>query len=148
LVYEGEQEGSGIVARDLLGKAIRAQFVGYFPNPDTVRKQKDDNPYKKIIDWFGDGNEVDLLNDLSDVAYKQVLMKIPGLSELVDNYLEKSPKQNKLFFMEFALHGLAEYSVISKKHITTGLTFKDLLSSMFTAPNSDDPDNEFLSDIG
>ena len=50
--------------------------------------------------------------------------------------------------MEFALHGLAEYSMISKKHIATGLTFKDLLSSMFTAPNADDPDDEFLSDIG
>ena len=56
LVYEGEQEGPGIVAKDLLGKAIRAQFVAYFPNPDMVRKQKENNPYKKIIDWFGDGN--------------------------------------------------------------------------------------------
>ena len=31
LVYEGEQEGAGIVAQNLLGKAIRTQFVQYFP---------------------------------------------------------------------------------------------------------------------
>ncbi len=49
--------------------------------------------------------------------------------------------------MEFALHGLAEYSIISKKHITTGLTFKDLLSSMFTTPDADQ-DDDLLSDIG
>jgi magnesium chelatase subunit I len=147
LVYEGEQEGAGIVAKDLLGKAIRSQFIGYFPDPDVVRKQKENNPYKKIIDWFGDGNEVDILNDLSDKKHKQLLIQIPGLSELVDTYLKNISVNDKLFFMEFALHGLAEYSLISKKHITTGLTFKDLLSSMFTAPDSNEPD-DFLSDIG
>jgi len=148
LVYEGEQEGPGIVAKDLLGKALRAQFISYFPDPDKVRKQKENNPYKKIIDWFSDGNEVDILNDLSDKKYEQVLTEIPGLRELTDRFLKDITPRDKLFFMEFALHGLAEYSMLSKKHITTGLTFKDLLSSMFTAPKSGDPDDEFLSDIG
>jgi magnesium chelatase subunit I len=38
--------------------------------------------------------------------------------------------------MEFALHGLAEYSLISKHNLTTGHQFKDLLSGMFTLPRS------------
>ncbi len=47
--------------------------------------------------------------------------------------------------MEFALHGLAEYSLISKQNLDTGLQFKDLLDSMFD-PNKmnfgdDDEDN-------
>lgn len=146
LVYEGEQEGPGIVANDLLGKAIRAQFVTYFPDPDKVRKQKDTNPYKKIIDWFSDGNEIDILNDYKDQKYQKLLNNIPGLGELIDTQLKNVQGKDKLFFMEFALHGLAEYSMISKKHITTGLTFKDLLSSMFTAPDGDSDD--YLSDIG
>lgn len=148
LVYEGEQEGPGIVAKDLLGKAIRAQFIGYFPDPDQVRKQKENNPYKKIIDWFSEGNEIDILNDLSDIKYEQLLKDIPGLNELLGRYLKNIPAKDNLFFMEFALHGLAEYSMISKSHISTGLNFKDLLSSMFTAPTSDDSDDEYLSDIG
>lgn len=146
LVYEGEQEGPGIVAKDLLGKAIRAQFVNYFPDPDRVRKQKDNNPYKKIIDWFSDGNEIDILNDYEDQKYEQLLNDISGLAELISTRFENIKGKDKLFFMEFALHGLAEYSMISKKHISTGLTFKDLLSSMFTAPKGDQDD--FLSDIG
>lgn len=146
LVYEGEQEGPGIVAKDLLGKAIRAQFVTYFPDPDRVRKQKGNNPYKKIIDWFSDGNEIDILNDYKDQKYEQLLKKIPGLGEVIDTYLKNVEGKDKLFFMEFALHGLAEYSLISKKHITTGLIFKDLLSSMFTPPRGDSED--YLSDIG
>lgn len=147
LVYEGEQEGAGIVAKDLLGKAIRAQFIAYFPDPDKVRKQKENNPYKKIIDWFSDGNEIEILNDCTDKKYEQLLNGIPGLGKLVDTYSEGISSKDKLFFMEFALHGLAEYSIISKKHITTGLTFKDLLSSMFTTPDADQ-DDDLLSDIG
>ncbi len=147
LVYEGEQEGSGIVANDLLGKAIRAQFIAYFPDPDKVRKQKIDNPYKKIIEWFGEGNEMDLLNDHSNKIYEQLLFKIPGLGDLVNSYVKKISKNEKLFFMEFALHGLAEFSMISKKHINTGLSFKDLLNSMFTAPKSGESDEEYLSGI-
>lgn len=38
LVYEGEQEGPGIVAHTLVGKAIRSQFDKYFPNPEDLRK--------------------------------------------------------------------------------------------------------------
>jgi magnesium chelatase subunit I len=39
--------------------------------------------------------------------------------------------------MEFALHGIAEYSLISKHNLTAGLQFKDLLSGMFTLPRPD-----------
>ena len=38
LVYEGEQEGPYQVAMNLLDKAIRSQFVQYFPNPDSLKK--------------------------------------------------------------------------------------------------------------
>ena len=37
LVYEGEQEGPNIVAQNLVGKAIRTQFLNYFPDPDKFR---------------------------------------------------------------------------------------------------------------
>ena len=135
LVYEGEQEGPGIVAQNLVGKAIRTQFVKYLPNPEEQRKQKDKNPYKKVINWFGEGNEVDILNDLSNEDYKKVLNKVPGLKDLVESFHGKANAQTKLFLMEFALHGLAEFSMLSKKQLTSGLQFKDLLSSMFSMPD-------------
>jgi magnesium chelatase subunit I len=138
LVYEGEQEGPGIVAQDLIGKAIRTQFKDYFPDPENVRKQKDSNPYKKIIDWFGEGNELDLLHDLSKSEYQKILDKVPGLRELVQKYQRQSDDNTRYFLMEFALHGLSEFSMISKKNIVSGTQFKDLLSSMFTMKNEDD----------
>jgi magnesium chelatase subunit I len=141
LVYEGEQEGPGIVAQTLIGKAIRTQFVEYFPDPDKIRKEKEkgkSSPYKKITDWFGDGHTVDLLHDLDYKQYTQTLKSIPGLKELVDNLHSSVEQETKYFLMEFALHGLAEYSLISKSKIQTGVAFKDLLSSMLNMPRMDD----------
>jgi magnesium chelatase subunit I len=132
LVYEGEQEGPGIVAQNLIGKAIRTQFVNYFPNPEKFRKQKDKSPYKKITDWFSDGNNVDLLHEMSQGDFEKTLKKVPGLNDLVNSFHKGQDTTVKLFLMEFALHGLAEYSLISKHNLVSGHQFKDLLSSMFT----------------
>ena len=44
--------------------------------------------------------------------------------------------------MEFALHGLAEFSQLSKKVLDTGLQFKDLFSSMFDMGPGDPDDFE------
>jgi len=147
LVYEGEQEGPGIVANNLVGKAIRTLFVEYFPNPDDLRKHKDrPNPYKKIIDWFGDSNMLDILHDASDVEHYKGLKEVPGLEDLIEKHQKGLDKETKKFMMEFALHGLAEFSMLSKHQLTRGLQFKDLLSSMFSMDQlekDDDEDDEF-----
>jgi len=137
LVYEGQQEGPGIVAQNLLGKALRTQFLNYFPDPEKYRKQKEKSPYRKITQWFGDGHTVDLLHDLSNVQYENALKSVPGLVDLVNEFQKGQPASLKLFLMEFALHGLAEYSLISKHTLTSGHQFKDLLSSMFSLPTED-----------
>lgn len=142
LVYEGEQEGPGIVAQNLVGKALRTQFVNYFPDPDKFRKQKEKSPYKKISNWFGDGNTVDLLHDMPQTDFEKQINAIPGLRELVKEFHPKQDSTTTLFLMEFALHGLAEYSLISKHSLTKGLQFKDLLSGMFTLPKPDEDDED------
>ena len=131
LVYEGEQEGTMIVAQNLIGKAIRNQFAVYFPNPEKLKKKKEVNPYQEIIEWFSAGNEIDLLNDLSQKEYASLLNSIPGLEETVKKFHSKVKGEEKLFYMEFLLHGLAEYSLLSKNNLTRGLKFKDLFSSVF-----------------
>ncbi|MCX8491118.1 MAG: magnesium chelatase [Cyclobacteriaceae bacterium] len=144
LVYEGQQEGPGIVAQNLVGKAIRSQFLNYFPDPDKFRKQKEKGPYKKITNWFGDGNTVDLLHDMGNAEYEKSLKTVPGLADLINEFHKDQDVPMKLFLMEFALHGLAEYSLISKHNLVAGHQFKDLLSSMFSLPKPDDdePDDD------
>ncbi len=147
LVYEGEQEGPGIVAQNLVGKAIRTQFINYFPDPDKFRKQKEKGPYKKITDWFSEGNTVDLLHDLPNAVYESTLKKVPGLADLVKEFHRGLDAPTQLFLMEFALHGLAEYSLLSKHNLSAGLQFKDLLSSMFTLPTPGERDEDDDDDV-
>lgn len=148
LVYEGEQEGPGIVAQNLIGKAIRSQFLNYFPDPDKFRKQKDKSPYKKITNWFSDGNKIDVLHEMNQQDFEKEIKSVPGLSDLVNEFHKGQTADVKLLLMEFALHGLAEFSLISKHTLVSGHQFKDLLSGMFTLPKDGKFGNEDDEETG
>jgi magnesium chelatase subunit I len=135
-----------IVAQNLIGKAIRSQFANYFPDPDKFRKQKEKSPYKKLSDWFGDGNTLDLLHDMKQVEFESILKQVPGLKELIDEFHKGQDAATKLFLMEFALHGMAEFSLLSKGFLTRGHQFKDILGGMFTLPKPGDEDDEDFDD--
>lgn len=143
LVYEGEQEGPFIVAQNLVSQAIRTLFALHFPNPEKLKRKKTVSPYKEITDWFGMGNTIDLLADISNKDYEKTLRQVPGLEEIVAQYLPHVKGEEKLFIMEFVLHGLAEYSQLSKNMLGKGVQFKDLFDSMFSGKasfNEDDID--------
>ncbi len=145
LVYEGEQEGAGHVAISLVGKAIRSLFTQYFPDPEQFRKQKEGdltNPYSEVVAWFEKGKAVEIFNDLPRSEYEAILNRIPGLKEMINKYQDNLDEEEKLFFMEFALHGLAEFSLLSKKQTIQGLEFKDLLSGMLSGDPSPEEDEE------
>lgn len=144
LVYEGEQEGAGIVAQNLIGKAIRTQFLHYFPNPEQEKKRKNESIYKDILEWFEESKEVDVLNDASNKDYKATLNAISGLYDMISKKFPEKSEHEKYFLMEFTLHGLAEYSMLSKKQLISGTQFKDLLSGMFSMPDfNEDEDDEY-----
>ena len=143
LVYEGEQEGPGIVAQTLVGKAIRSQFDKYFPNPEELRKDREKkNPYRPISKWFNDGKKIDLFHDDNEKEYRKKLESIPGLKDLVSIHHKKLTEKEVYFMMEFALHGMAEYSLISKHALASGHSFKDLLSSMLNFEDSSDENED------
>jgi magnesium chelatase subunit I len=155
LVYEGEQEGPYQVAMNLLDKSIRTQFVQYFPNPDTLKKrapkkgeapQPVDNPYRSIINWFDKGNHINLLFGNNDREKMNMLYKVDGLNALVKKYFAKANEKEAALLMEFLLHGLSSFSLISKKVLETSVEFKDLMGSMLNMRSSslddDDLDEE------
>lgn len=136
LVYEGEQEGPYQVAFNLLEKAIRTQFSLYFPNPDTLKKKKgkdlsvEENPYRTITRWFDSGNHLDVFFDTKDEDKTQLLYKVDGLHALVKKYHKTASEKEIALLMEFVLHGLAAFSLISKKVMEGKIEFKDLMGSM------------------
>ena len=119
LVYEGEQEGPYQVAFNLLEKAFRTQFINYFPNPDQLKKRKaearDENPFKSITHWFDKGNQLNLFFNTRDDEKIAQLYKVDGLHALVKKFFKLANEKEAALLMEFVLHGLAAYSLISKK---------------------------------
>lgn len=148
LVYEGEQEGPFQVAMNLVDKAIRTQFVQYFPNPDQLKKRRntgkpsaeekpDDNPYRPVTQWFDKGNHFNLSFNTSDKDKMLSLYKVDGLHALVKKYFPQANETQSALLMEFVLHGLAAYSLISKKIFENKVEFKDLVGSMMNFGNKD-----------
>lgn len=148
LVYEGEQEGPYQVAMNLLDKAIRTQFAVYFPNPDQLKKrkntgkpsqeeQKDDNPYRPITGWFDKGNNLNISFNTADKEKMMQLYQVDGLHALVKRYFPQVNEEQAALLMEFVLHGLSAYSLISKKIFETKVEFKDLVGSMMNFSEKD-----------
>jgi magnesium chelatase subunit I len=149
LVYEGEQEGPYQVAYNLLQKAMRTQFVKYFPNPETLKKRKtressvvEENPYKAIIRWFDSGNQLNISFDLKDDDKIQLLYKVDGLFGLVKKHFPNSSAKENALLMEFILHGLSTFSLISKKVLEGKIEFKDLMGSMINLSSQSFSDEE------
>jgi magnesium chelatase subunit I len=140
LVYEGELEGPAKVANILVGKAIKTLMAQYFPEPEKLKKSKAVNPYSEITNWFASGNSISLLDDLSEQEYKSALTSIPGLKSVVKQFHPNLSKSQHLLLMEFLLHGLAEFSQVSKSHLDNGFTFKDMFNSLFNADFGEDDD--------
>ncbi|MCU0433501.1 MAG: magnesium chelatase [Bacteroidia bacterium] len=130
MVYEGEQEGAAGVAQHLIGKAIRTLFPTYFPSPEKLKKKTETSPYQPIIDWFGEGNTLDLTADMPARTYTAALSVVDGLDELVTKHYPAAEGMQKLFLMELVLHGLSEYSRLSRNSLNSGARFGDLMGSM------------------
>jgi magnesium chelatase subunit I len=132
LVYEGEQEGPYQVAFNLLEKAFRSQFINYFPNPELFKKRKgvEENPYKPITGWFDKGNHLDIFFNSKDDDKIRLLYKVDGLHAFTKKHFRSANEKEMALLMEFVLHGLSSYSMISKKVVEGKIEFKDLIGSM------------------
>lgn len=136
LVYEGEQEGPYQVAMALMGKAIKTEFLNYFPNPDQLKKGKERDPYGTIRAWFSGGNLVDLYNDSSEKDYQKALENVAGLKKLIKS--AGVSEEDKYPFMELILHGLAEFNIVNKDMLSDSLSFRDILAKMWDDDGMDE----------
>lgn len=140
LVYEGELEGPGKVANILIGKAIRTLMLKYFPDPEKAKKAKAPNPYAEIINWFGDGNNLSVVDETPQQEYKKALNSVTGLKSLVKKFHPRLTENQELLLMEFVLHGLSEFSQLNKGFLDNGFAFSDMFNSLFNMEPDDDLD--------
>ena len=143
LVFEGEQEGSIKVSRALIGKAVRAVFKKYFPDP-LLKRQKgqsqthEDPEYGKLVGWFEGGNALEVADDMPLAAYLTELDRVKGLREFTKRHMkiDDSNRHELASAMEFVLDGLHQNSKIAKDEVEHVTTYKDMVGSIFTGRGS------------
>lgn len=135
LVYEGEQEGSVLVARRLIGQAITQVFTRHFPKPSKDTKSPDgrpaDNPYEAVVDFFSTGRKLVIADDMPIAEYKKALQSVVGLKEIVKRYFDCESEREMFLRMELVLDSLHHYNMIDREEIDSMVQYGDIFSSMF-----------------
>lgn len=128
LVYEGEQQGPYKVAFELINKAVKTEFLKYFPHPEKLKKN-DRDPYGVIKAWFAGEHQLKMSVDATDPEYHQALSQVSGLERLIAKGAEL-PDSEKPIYKELVLHGLASFNIINKELHQTRIEFSDLLGDL------------------
>lgn len=131
LVFKGEQEGVVNVAYRLIGQAVGKAFDRRFlPMGRRAKPKINPEPYKEIINWFEQGNHLDLSDDLPFVDYLRRLRNVEGLEALARKHLCPPDDLHLAAGMEFALEGLVQHFLISKKYDAETVRYVDTVSEM------------------
>jgi magnesium chelatase subunit I len=147
LVYEGEQQGAAIVARKIIGEAVKETFRRWFPDPTPKKKKKErgsegeevtqssgrqePSPFQTVLSWFSKGNTVETSDEITHDEYVRRLEKVTGLREITAKHLDLKDGNGIALGMEFVLEGLHQHSMVSKLEAGTKTAYRDMLKAMF-----------------
>ncbi len=83
---------------------------------------------------------------MKDADKIAALYKVDGLYGFVKKHFHAASDLENALLMEFVLHGLAAYSLISKKSIDGRVSFTDLMGSMINLNDLDFNDEDLTDD--
>ena len=136
MVYEGEQQGVEVVARQLLGEAAKATFDRRFPEVGKELGsggEDDAGPYSEIVAWFADGGEVELSDERPFEEHEAELAKVPGLLDLAGKYWAGS-REEKAFAAELLLEGLHQHTKLARHDLDSRVSYKELVKFQLLKP--------------
>ncbi len=154
MVYEGEQQGAEVVAKRLIGMAVKKLFDARFPAPDSGRptqRRRDDtdetgdemasvrrarsNPapekihplYEPIVEWFSAGNKVTLSDDSPFAEHLASLESVPGLRKAVEEHFSPASPEERAVGMELLLEGLTQHLKIAREDLDSKVSYTEML---------------------
>ena len=135
MVYEGEQQGAEVVARRLLGQAVKKVFDERFPEVGKELGsggEDDKGPYVRIVQWFSEGNSVTLSDEQPFADYEKELRQVPGLAELSAR-LGKTPEERALA-AEMILEGLHQHLKLARADLDSQVSYKEMVKFQLLKP--------------
>jgi magnesium chelatase subunit I len=126
MVYEGEQRGAEVVARALIGAAVKKRFAAAFPAVGReVGSPEDQGPFAPIVAWFAAGNSVTLSDEQPFADYEAELARVPALMKLVE---DRAPsRQERAFAAEVVLEGLHQHLKLAREDLDSTVSYKEMV---------------------
>jgi len=152
MVFEGEQQGSEIVARKLIGDAVKALFDATFPPVEGPRARgerarrrdaaPDDDeagpfgrerpqaplagPYERVVAHFTKERKAVLSDETPFARHLADLDAIDGLAELVASHAKPADDFERAFLMELVLEGLVQSLRIAREDLDSTVTYAEM----------------------
>ncbi|HYG74308.1 MAG TPA: magnesium chelatase [Planctomycetota bacterium] len=142
LVYEGEQEGALSVARHLIGRATKTVFDRYLPDAYKSGSKEDPSfgPYKNVINYFAQGKNVEVSDEVPAAQLLASLRQVGGLEEIARKHLPIDRDNLDLASaMEFVIEGLHQSRIVAKDELEGHTRYRDMLGSMFEGMDEGKP---------
>jgi magnesium chelatase subunit I len=124
MVYEGEQQGAEVVARSLIGAAIKKLFSARFPAPGK-EGEEGSGPYAEILAWFAGGNTVMLSDELTFTDYEKELKQVPGLWKLASE--QAKTREETAFLAELVLDGLHHHLRLAREDVDSAVSYREIV---------------------
>ena len=153
MVYEGEQQGAEVIAKKLIGTAVKKLFDSRFPAPDSGRPTErrrqelddDEEPgpvrrartapapekihplYEPIAAWFTAGNKITLSDDTPFSEHLAALTAVPGLEKAVEERFSPASPEELAIGMELVLEGLTQHLKIAREDLDSRVSYAEML---------------------
>lgn len=134
MVYEGEQQGAEVVARRLVGLAVKKVFDARFPEVGKELGSGGDDdagPYAKIVRWFAEGNATTVSDEQPFAEYEAELKKVPGLLEMVRG---EGGREERAFAAEMVLEGLHQHLKVARQDLDSQVSYKEMIKFQLLKP--------------
>jgi len=136
MVYEGEQQGAEVVARRLIGQAIKKAFDSRFPEVGKELGsggEDDKGPYAAIVHWFAEGNSVTLSDEQSFEEYEAEMRRVPGLAEIAARHGGRS-REERALAGEMVLEGLHQHLKLARNDLDSQVSYKEMVKFQLLKP--------------
>jgi magnesium chelatase subunit I len=154
MVYEGEQQGAEVVAKKLIGTAVKKLFDAKFPAPDAGRpserrrqelEEEEEGAapvrrsriapspeklhplYEPIAAWFSAGNRIEISDDTRFSEHLAALQSVPGLEKAVEEHFSPASAEELAIGMELVLEGLTQHLKIAREDLDSRISYSEML---------------------
>jgi len=136
MVYEGEQQGAEVVARRLIGQAVKKAFDARFPEVGKEvgsGGEDDKGPYAPIVRWFAEGNSVTLSDEQPFDQYEAEMRRVPGLADVVNRHGGRT-REERALAAEMVLEGLHQHLKLARNDLDSQVSYKEMVKLQLLKP--------------